>query len=206
MNNKLIVFSGVFYLVGVLGITLSAYQSFFIGLSFYHLLLSFSVLILGRKKYSAFYWFYLALAFGVGMLVEWFGVHTGILFGSYHYGNVLGPSLYGVPIIIGLNWALLSIVSVSLFASFKLNFWLEVFLGAAAMVFLDYLMEPVAMKLGFWQWKGGAVPHYNYLCWFIIAFLLQALYRKWRLNEQNNVAVALFIYLTCFFTILNFSL
>jgi len=206
LSRKLIIFIGIFYLVGIIGMSVGPYRSFFTGLSFFHLLLSFGILLLGRKKQTASLWAFIGLAFATGMLVEWIGIHTGILFGSYQYGNVLGPKLMGVPLIIGVNWAMLSIVSVSLLASLSLGFWIEVVLGALLMVFLDFLMEPVAVKLGFWYWTDGVIPAYNYICWLGISLFLQFVYRKWRLNESNNVAVALFIYMTIFFTFLNFRL
>lgn len=206
MNRKLIIFIGIFYLVGIIGIAVSPYSSFFVGLSFFHLLLSFGILLLGRKKYSAPFWLFILMSFLIGMVVEWIGVNTGLLFGSYAYGTVLGPKFLGVPLIIGINWAMLSIVSAALLATLRLHFWLEVFASALLMVFLDFLMEPVAMKLGYWSWKGGLIPTYNYVCWLFTAFVIHILYRKWKLNEANNVAVALFIYMTLFFTILNFCL
>lgn len=206
MNRKLIIFIGIFYLVGMIGIAVSPYSSFFVGLSFFHLLLSFGILLLGRKKYSAHFWFFILISFLIGMVVEWVGVNTGLLFGSYSYGSVLGPKILGVPLIIGINWAMLSIVSAALLATLRLHFWLEVFASALLMVFLDFLMEPVAMKLGYWSWKDGLIPTYNYVCWLFTAFVIHILYRKWKLNEANNVAVALFIYMTLFFTILNFRL
>jgi putative membrane protein len=101
---------------------------------------------------------------------------------------------------------MLSIVSAALISSLKFGFWLEVSAAAILMVFLDFLMEPVAVKLGFWFWQGGIIPAYNYICWLGISLFLQFVYRKWRLNEANNVAVALFIYMTIFFTFLNFRL
>jgi putative membrane protein len=182
------------------------YRTFFTGLSFFHLLLSFGILLLGRKKNTPLLWGFIGLAFATGMVVEWIGVHTGFLFGNYQYGSVLGPKLLGVPLIIGINWAMLSIVSAALISSLKFGFWLEVSAAAILMVFLDFLMEPVAVKLGFWFWKGGIIPAYNYICWLGISLFLQFVYRKWRLNEANNVAVALFIYMTIFFTFLNFRL
>lgn len=206
MNRKLIIFIGIFYLVGIIGIAVSPYSSFFVGLSFFHLLLSFGILLLGRKKYSAHFWLFILISFLIGMVVEWVGVNTGLLFGSYSYGTVLGPKILGVPLIIGINWAMLSILSAALLATLRLHFWLEVFASALLMVFLDFLMEPVAMKLGYWSWKGGHIPTYNYVCWLLTAFVIHILYRKWKLNEANNVAVALFIYMTLFFTILNFRL
>jgi len=186
--------------------SLGPYKSFFVGLSFFHLLLSFGILLLGRKKHSPTFWLFIGIAFATGMLVEWIGVHTGYLFGNYQYGSVLGPKLLGVPLIIGINWAMLSIVSASLLSTLKLNFWMEVLAAATLMVFLDFLMEPVAVKLGFWFWKDGIIPVYNYVCWFVTAVFLQFVFRKWRLNEANNVAVSLFIYMTIFFTFLNFRL
>ena len=145
-------------------------------------------------------------AFGLGMLAEWIGVHTGALFGQYQYGHILGPKLLGVPLIIGINWAMLSIVSASLLATLKLHFWVEVALASLLMVFLDFLMEPVAVKLGFWNWHNGKIPVFNYICWLLLSLVLQTIYRKWRLNEKNNVAVALFIFMTVFFSVLNFDL
>ena len=182
------------------------YRSFFVNLSFFHLLLSFLVLLFSRSSYGIRFWGFIGLAFFTGMLAEWIGVHTGLLFGDYKYGSVLGPKVFAVPIIIGINWAMLSIVSAAMLNKLKLNFYLEVFFAALLMVFLDFLMEPVAIKLHFWNWKNDLIPLYNYVCWLIVSLLIQFAYRKWRLNESNNVAIALFFYITAFFSILNFYL
>lgn len=182
------------------------YQTFFVGLSFFHLLLSFGILLLGRKKHTLQFWLFIAIAFSTGMLVECIGVNTGLLFGNYSYGNVLGPKVLGVPLIIGVNWAMLSIVSAAVLARLRLSVWLEISIAALLMVFLDFLLEPVAVKLGFWNWRGGVIPVYNYICWFVTSVFLHFIYRKWKLNEANNVAIALFIYLAIFFIFLNFKL
>lgn len=37
----------------------------------------------------------------------------------------------------------------------------------------DWLMEPVAIRLGYWKWGGdGSIPLFNYACWFIVSLLL----------------------------------
>jgi putative membrane protein len=184
----------------------AAYRSFFVNLSFFHLLLSFGVLLLSRKAYNLKYWGFIAIAFLAGMSAEWIGVHTGYLFGDYAYGAVLGPKLFAVPLIIGVNWAMLSIVSAALLDKLKLGARLEIIFAALLMVFLDYLMEPVAIKLGFWHWKNGAIPAFNYVCWLLVSLGIQYIYSKWRLNESNNVAIALFFYIVAFFTILDIYL
>jgi putative membrane protein len=168
--------------------------------------LSFLVLLLSRSSYGNKFWGFIALAFFTGMLAEWIGVHTGLLFGDYKYGPVLGPKVFAVPVIIGINWAMLSIVSAAMLKKLKLNFYLEVILAAILMVFLDFLMEPVAIKLHFWNWKNNQIPLCNYVCWLLVSLLIQIAYRKWRLNEANNVAIALFFYIIAFFSILNLYL
>lgn len=183
-----------------------AYRTFFVNLSFFHLLLSFLVLLLSRSTYGIKFWGFVGLAFLIGMCAEWIGVHTGLLFGDYNYGPVLGPKVFAVPIIIGINWAMLSIVSAAMLHKLKLNFYLEVFVAALFMVFLDFLMEPVAIKLHFWNWKNNHIPFYNYVCWLLVSLLIQFAYRKWRLNEANNVAIALFFYIIAFFSVLNLYL
>jgi putative membrane protein len=47
----------------------------------------------------------------LAFFIEVYGVQTGNLFGTYTYGNNLGWKLFGVPIIIGVNWAALLMVS-----------------------------------------------------------------------------------------------
>lgn len=183
-----------------------AYRSFFVNLSFFHLLLSFLVLLLSRKCYGIKFWGFIGLAFLTGMLAEWIGVHTGLLFGDYQYSSVLGPKIFEVPVIIGVNWAMLSIVAAAMLQKLKLNFIVEVGLAALLMVFLDFLMEPVAIKLNYWSWKNGIIPIFNYVCWLGISVIIQFIYRKWRLNEANNVAIALFFYIIAFFSILNIYL
>ena len=44
------------------------------------------------------------ICFAVGVSVEIMGINTGILFGDYTYGDVLGFKLRDVPVLIGVNW------------------------------------------------------------------------------------------------------
>ena len=58
-----------------------------------------------RNYHSLFLWL---SVFAIGMGVEIVGVKTGVLFGEYFYGNNLGLKILGVPILIGINWAVLT--------------------------------------------------------------------------------------------------
>ena len=169
-------------------------------------------------KNVSFFLFFM-LAFITGMATEMIGVHTGWLFGEYQYGQVLGPKINGVPWLIGLNWFVVVFCSGSVML--QMQDWFKrklekqdfpmttgiaalslVIDGAMVAVFFDWIMEPVAMKLGFWQWQNSEVPFYNYLCWFVISALLLLAYRLFSFSKPNHFAVHLFIIQALFFLVL----
>lgn len=99
--------------------------------------------------------------------LEAIGVATGQVFGSYHYGPVLGLAIFGVPVVIAFNW---SLVVGGLAWSLRRLPWPLAALGTGVLaVVFDWVMEPVAMHLNYWQWAGNSIPLQNYLAWFVIA-------------------------------------
>lgn len=195
----------IFYTVGIVGLTNESTRDSFLPLSFMNLLLSFAIMILSRKTNKKYFILFLALAFLVGMTAEWIGIHTGYLFGDYYYGENLGTKIDGVPLIIGINWGILTVCSCNVTSIFiKKSIWLSSFVSALLMMLLDVLIEPVAITSDYWHWDSLNIPLYNYFCWFAVALPLHFLYFKWQLNEQNKVTIALFGILVMFFSILNF--
>jgi len=82
-----------------------------------------------------------------------------------------------------------------MFASFIID--------ATFLVFMfDLIMEPVAVKLGYWQWENNTIPLYNYLCWIIISLGLLTVFRKLNQDKHNIFAVHLFIIQVLFFVVL----
>lgn len=147
----------------------------------------------------------LALIFVGGFVVEYIGVHTGFLFGNYSYGASLGPKFESIPIVIGINWYCIVVASAALVHSFKWHILVKSILVGALSTALDFMIEPVAMKLDFWQWKGGIVPFWNYLCWLGFASLFAFIYFKFS-PTKNKPAQSLFLIWLLFFTILTFAL
>ncbi|RFC55857.1 carotenoid biosynthesis protein [Brumimicrobium aurantiacum] len=194
----------IFYLVGIVGLT-SSFREDFLPLSFMNLLISFIVLLLALKNHSLRFYTFVVAGFSIGMVAEWIGVHTGLLFGNYIYGNNLGPILYGVPLIIGINWVMLTIISGSIAERFKIHWFLKAVLGTFLMLFLDLLIEPIAIISDYWTWSGD-IPFSNFVGWFMIAFVIQLLYFSMKLGEQNTVATVLYILQFVFFLILNIVL
>ena len=202
-DRILIVILVIFYTVGTIGILLPEKRDYFLSLSFFNLLLSFSIVLLARKEMVFKFIVFLFICYFTGMTAEWIGTKTGLLFGDYSYGNNLGAKWSGVPLVIGINWGLLVVTAASLISRAKLSVILSTILSSLLMTSLDFLMEPVAVKSDFWSWTDGTIPVYNYICWFLISLPLHFIYFKFKLSETNKVYDSLFIILTVFFLILN---
>jgi putative membrane protein len=183
-----------------------------------NLSLMFGLLLLNQKSRNKSFYLFAGLSFLTGMVTEMIGVHTGILFGNYAYGTILGPSVNDVPLLIGVNWFVTMIIS-SAAAAALLGFpgdalvhqntprsvrfgWLPL-LGAGIATVFDWIMEPIAVQLGFWSWSGdGSIPLLNYACWFIISFLLILAAGLLRLDLRNRFSLPLLVIQAIFFLLL----
>jgi putative membrane protein len=149
----------------------------------------------------------LALLLGtLGYFVEVLGVHTGRVFGSYAYGDVLGFKVANVPLLIGLNWSMLVFAIGVPLARMNWPVWSKVITGSAAMVALDVLIEPVAVHLGFWNWEGGVVPMRNYVAWGAVSAVFFALFFLAPVRRENPVAQGVLVAQVLFFAGLNLVL
>ena len=120
-----------------------------------------------------------SLVYITGMTVEMIGVNTGLLFGNYWYGENLGPKLINVPLLIGINWVVLTFQTATIAKRFIRNQWLAPVAGAALMVAIDFFIEPVAPVFDYWHWNAGYAPLRNFLDWFVISLVLQVLVKNY---------------------------
>jgi bisanhydrobacterioruberin hydratase len=195
------------------------HSQLFVNLTPLNLLVSFALILFTQEKINLPFLFFVVLAFSIGFGAEWIGINTGKLFGQYQYGIVLGPRWQGVPWMIGINWfCTIYCIGVAMHmlhkklvsrqpetASSLGKKWLQISLvvdGAALAVFFDWIIEPVAVKLGFWQWKDGIIPSFNYWCWFAVSILLLIIFRLLRFDKHNLFAVHLLLIQLMFFLLL----
>ncbi len=193
----------ILYAVGIAGIGLPIHPDFVL-LTPLNLLISLLLMLLRHPFWDRRTIAFLFIAYVVGFVAELFGTQTGLLFGEYAYGRVLGVKLWDTPLMIGVNWVILAyaagIIANGLLAG---RHWLaRGLLAALLMVGLDVLIEPVAMEHDFWGWEGDTVPLRNYLGWFVVALPLECLFAAWLPHARNKVAIALFILQFLFFFIL----
>jgi bisanhydrobacterioruberin hydratase len=198
-----IVFITIFYAVGIVGISNENWKTLIVPLSSAHLFLTFLVLYFSRRGKKDQFLLYAFLLFLIGVFVEIIGTKTGWLFGNYAYGKTLGWKILGVPAIIGVNWATMVICSSTWVSKWNTTIWWKAIAAALIMTGLDFLIEPVAMQLDFWQWENDTVPFYNYVCWFVISIPMHLFYIKWNLVENNSVPKSVYILMLVFFVVLN---
>lgn len=191
---------GLFYLAGVIGLSSSLRDAFLL-VTPLNLLLSLAVILYNHENWTVKFILTSVIIALIGFFVEVLGVQTGIIFGDYEYGNVLGWKVFGVPLILGVNWLILIYASGMVINHFWRRFPIpfKAFLAAGLMVGLDVLIEPVAMELGFWNWEGGIVPLQNYLGWFVTAYILQLILFYSEPKEATNHVATILYWLQVFF-------
>ena len=209
----------LFHIIGIIGI-LYFDNKFLVQASPLNLLLMFALLIWTQtEKNFSFLLFFLAVFF-MGIAVEIVGVNTGSFFGDYTYGNTMGYKFKGVPLLIGINWFLIIYccgISIHTLLMKAINHIstdtgtkpmalkaLSVIIdGATLAVFFDWVMEPVAIKLHYWNWGGnGSAPVYNYLCWLIVSIGFLVIFHFSKFEKRNKFAVNLLLIQLMFFLLL----
>ena len=209
----------LFHAIGLVGI-LFINKDFFVQVTSVNILLMFTLLVWTQKEKNSDFLIFIAAVFFLGFTMEVIGVNTAVLFGKYRYGNALGYKFKDVPLIIGINWfviiyccgisihtllmkAINRIAADTAKKPMVLKALSVIIDGATLAVFFDWVMEPVAVKLGYWQWEGnGPVPFYNYFCWFMASILLLTLFHFSKFNKQNKFAVNLLLTELMFFLLL----
>jgi putative membrane protein len=196
----------ILYIVGIIGVTLPLHKDFML-LTPLNLLTTFVIAVYADKNKNAGLYLVLAFCYLFGFFLELAGVQSGLIFGQYTYGATLGPKIWGTPLIIGINWAMLVYASVSISNSYFTEFPIIVkaAVGATLMVLLDIFIEPVAVKFDFWSWASAPMnklivaPLENYIVWWLAAFLLNYLVQIIMPAIKNRAIEVLFYLQLLFF-------
>lgn len=194
-----------YFLVGVVGFAIPYTHDVFIKLIPFTLILNFILLLLhhqGKPKLSLF--IVSTIIFLSGIAVEIAGVQTGLVFGSYAYGDGLGFKVLGTPLLIGLNWLFLIYTSSAFVFSEKIPGFVLVVLRSLAMLAYDFILEQIAPRIDMWAWEGGNIPLQNYLGWFVISVCFHTLIELCKIRIKNPMAGFVFGLQMLFFIALYF--
>jgi bisanhydrobacterioruberin hydratase len=199
----------ILHVVGIFGFTLLESNNFFFRLTPVNLLISLFVVLSFHPKWHQKAIFFFVFTFLWGFFIELIGVNTGLIFGQYEYDFALGFELFNTPPVIGINWVLIAYctaISTNYFFAEEKNWILKAVVASIVMVFLDFFIEPVAIKTGMWHWQNNVIPIRNYVGWFLTALPIQLLFFKLMGKTKNKIAVVLLFLMFLFFFVLNFLL
>jgi putative membrane protein len=197
-RHSLILVIVFFHLIGLVGFL--TVPNKFTELSYVNLLLSVALIFYSSKQMGVRFYFALISIACIGFLAEVIGVKTGYLFGNYKYGDAFGLKLLDVPLMIGVNWAILSYSSLQL-VNFK-NRFINAILASVLMVFLDYFIEQCAQQYDFWFWQDGIIPIKNYIDWFMVAFIVNFTFEPFLKKHENKLSKQFYLVQLLFFVFL----
>lgn len=196
----------VIYAVGVIGHLYTPTREYMLMLTPYTLLLTGGIVLSKVLPHNISLVKWIVIVYIVTFVLEVFGVKTGLLFGSYDYGDVLGPKLFETPLIIGFNWVLVILGGVLLSGKFISNSFLIVLFTPLLTVLFDFFLEPVAIKLNYWIWFRGEIPLQNYLAWYAISLLAVFFFMQSKVEVRSTIPIHYFAIQTLFFLSLNIML
>lgn len=193
----------LFHAVGLAGLMIPAFRAAFLSVVPFHLLLMFVVVLFNHNYISFKFLGFVLLTYLLAFCAEWVGVHQEWLFGKYSYGKTLGVKVWQVPLTIGLNWFMLIYSAGVSMRQLGINkWWLRIPAGALALVLLDVLIEPVAIRFDYWHWSTPEVPFGNYLGWFGASVVMLSLFEIFQFGRQNRAPLVLLIVQFVFFALL----
>ena len=207
MNTKIKFYLGLVWLStisGILGIMSSASESF-LALTPLYLSLNFLLVLLCSKEKSVRALKAISIPTLLGFITEVLGVNFDLIYGSYTYGENLGLKILGVPLVICLNWCLLTIVSADVAKLITPNKVTRILIGALLMTILDVIIEISAPRFDFWVFKDGIVPIQNYFGWFIVSCLAHLWYQFYKIDTNAKISCNVIICLFVFFTVFLFK-
>lgn len=193
----------IIHFSALMGIYLG-YIQWFLSKTWAILFLIFLVLWDGLPKKSIKISWPIPAVFFIGFMAEWLGVKFGFLFGDYSYGANLGMKLDDVPIIMGINWVILSLASRGIIQRFFKLPVMKILVSSVLMVSLDILIEPLAPQLDYWSFDTMVAPFSNYIGWLIYSILIQSLLELVQFKGHFKISLHILIIQLLFFGSLYF--
>lgn len=189
----------LFNVSGIIGI-LSSKSEWFLGLTPLNLMLYFIIILWNLKKIDIRFLYAFSIPFIIGFLVEFLGVNYSLFFGTYEYGENLGAKTGGVPIMICINWGVLTVITSDISKIISKNTVIRFVLGGFMMMILDVVIEVSAPRFDFWEFENGVVPLKNYIAWFVIASIAHFFYNLFKIESDKKISIQILIAITIFFS------
>lgn len=148
-----------------------------------------------QNRHCGAYVYELFLAVFYGVALEIFNIYMSG--GAYAYHPAFLWQVAGVPLVIGLDWAVLYFLTGRLAQNFQPSLWRQPLLMALIALNFDLLMDPVMTDLGFWRWQIDSgtewfgVPYSNFFGWLAVIWTFAAFMQIWRRFLQKHLSASL---------------
>jgi uncharacterized membrane protein len=133
---------------------------------------------------------YLGITLAFGWLIERVGLTTSFPFGHYEYTDTLGPSVFGVPLVIPLAWSMMAYPCLLAAQRLSMTRVGVALVGGLVLASWDLFLDPQMVSEGHWVWTQigwelpgiPGIPLQNFLGWLlgsiVLMWLLDLLPRK----------------------------
>lgn len=176
-----------------MGLGTESARSWFTSLIPFNLILTFLGTFLWADVKMRRVWIPMLFCFILGIGIEVIGVATNWPFGDYSYTSLLGLSILKVPILIGLNWVMLSYGAWIWLKSIIKSKVLHTLGTGVLLALFDIPLEHFAGEFGLWTWRDGFAPLENYVSWGVIGAIMGLIWTLFNSSAPaNKLAVFLF--------------
>jgi bisanhydrobacterioruberin hydratase len=158
-----------------------------------------------KKRLTAVFLFAIPAFFGI-FLLQVVSVNNNEFFGSFSFGGAFAHKVAGVPFIISFFWLIIIFSALSLACKITVNNILRIVISSSFVVIFDFFLEPIAMKLDYWQWEKRAVPISNYFVWFSVSLILSITIILIKIEPRSQVSRSFFLIQIAFLVLLNIFL
>lgn len=115
----------------------------------------------------------------------------------YHYSDIFLVNILGVPLAIGLGWAVIIYCAMLLSDQYNAPWQIRPFTDALIVILADLVLDVVAIRIGFWSWtipfdqEWYGVPFENLVGWIFVAISFSFVIRFIRTLNPKRVLTKL---------------
>ncbi|MGL5319098.1 MAG: carotenoid biosynthesis protein [Bacteroidales bacterium] len=196
----------IYYIIGAVGFSISFSKPLFMLITPWGLVLNLMLMLyfetrLRTRKENSDLFLLTLFIYLTTYFIEYIGVNTGDIFGSYTYNSALGWKVGGTPLLIGINWIIVFMGISYMTQRFRKTF-IRIIATAVGMVVFDLMMEQVAPIMNMWQFENNHIPLDNYIAWFVISACIQSLKELRRITFYSPISLWVVILQFLFFGVI----